>query len=228
MQALTLLYHNFPGQRTLVVAHSNQALNDVFQKTIERDVPPRYLLRLGMGQEELATDVDFSRTGAQPPNRPWSALFCSVKLGELSFRRRACSTLTLNSRAPVRVPHDLASWMLFGGAGHGSMLTLRVPHRVSQTSRMSILLFAKPPQVPPRPPESTAWRPCGEHKRAGHHQRTCNMSGAEPHTALFGGCVCSASVTGFISYGILVNKAFGNLLRNHGDLTESGDAMQGA
>lgn len=64
MQVLNLLYHNYPGQRTLVVAHSNQALNDVFEKTIQRDVPARYLLRLGMGQEELATDVDFSRVGA--------------------------------------------------------------------------------------------------------------------------------------------------------------------
>lgn len=59
-----MLYHNYPQQRTLVVAHSNQALNDVFSKTIERDVPARYLLRLGMGQEDLDTDVDFSRTGA--------------------------------------------------------------------------------------------------------------------------------------------------------------------
>jgi hypothetical protein len=45
------------------VAHSNQALNDVFSKTVQRDVPARYLLRLGMGQEDLDTDVDFSRTG---------------------------------------------------------------------------------------------------------------------------------------------------------------------
>lgn len=58
-----MLYHNYPQQRTLVVAHSNQALNDVFSKTIQRDVPARYLLRLGMGQEDLDTDVDFSRTG---------------------------------------------------------------------------------------------------------------------------------------------------------------------
>jgi intron-binding protein aquarius len=58
-----MLYHNYPQQRTLVVAHSNQALNDVFSKTVQRDVPARYLLRLGMGQDDLDTDVDFSRTG---------------------------------------------------------------------------------------------------------------------------------------------------------------------
>lgn len=42
-----VLYHNCPTQRTLVIAHSNQALNDLFTKIQERDVPARYLLRLG-------------------------------------------------------------------------------------------------------------------------------------------------------------------------------------
>ena len=63
VQIMHVLYHNQPQQRTLIIAHSNQALNDLFQKIIQRDVPPRYLLRLGMGEEELDTDVDFSRTG---------------------------------------------------------------------------------------------------------------------------------------------------------------------
>lgn len=81
-QVLNLLYHNYPGQRTLVVAHSNQALNDVFEKTIQRDVPARYLLRLGMGQEELATDVDFSRVGAPAAPLPvhhTAAACCTVR-----------------------------------------------------------------------------------------------------------------------------------------------------
>jgi intron-binding protein aquarius len=30
---------------------------------VERDVPARYLLRLGMGEAELETELDFSRTG---------------------------------------------------------------------------------------------------------------------------------------------------------------------
>jgi intron-binding protein aquarius len=30
---------------------------------LERDVPARYLLRLGMGEQELATSLDFSRVG---------------------------------------------------------------------------------------------------------------------------------------------------------------------
>ncbi|KAL0413595.1 UNVERIFIED_CONTAM: RNA helicase aquarius [Sesamum radiatum] len=50
-------------QRTLIITHSNQALNDLFEKIMERDVPARYLLRLGQGEQELATDLDFSRQG---------------------------------------------------------------------------------------------------------------------------------------------------------------------
>eukprot|EP00967_Tisochrysis_lutea_P155132 scaffold309793_cov20-Tisochrysis_lutea.AAC.1 len=47
VQIMHVLYHNCPGQRTLLITHSNQALNDLFQKIMERDVPARYLLRLG-------------------------------------------------------------------------------------------------------------------------------------------------------------------------------------
>jgi hypothetical protein len=32
---------------------TRQALNDLFVKIMERDVPERYLLRLGMGEAEL-------------------------------------------------------------------------------------------------------------------------------------------------------------------------------
>ena len=63
VQILHTLFHNFPNQRTLVITHSNAALNDLFQKLMERDVPERYLLRLGMGEAELNTDLDFSRQG---------------------------------------------------------------------------------------------------------------------------------------------------------------------
>ncbi|KAH9608634.1 hypothetical protein KSS87_011141 [Heliosperma pusillum] len=63
VQILNVLYHNCPTQRTLIITHSNQALNDLFEKIMERDVPARYLLRLGQGEQELATDLDFSRQG---------------------------------------------------------------------------------------------------------------------------------------------------------------------
>nr|POE51334.1 intron-binding protein aquarius [Quercus suber] len=63
VQILNVLYHNCPSQRTLIITHSNQALNDLFEKIMQRDVPARYLLRPGQGEQELATDLDFSRQG---------------------------------------------------------------------------------------------------------------------------------------------------------------------
>jgi intron-binding protein aquarius len=61
VQIIANIYRNFPGQRTLVVAHSNQALNQLFEKVIALDVDERHLLRLGRGEELLDTDKDFSR-----------------------------------------------------------------------------------------------------------------------------------------------------------------------
>ena len=63
VQILHTLFHNFPNQRTLVITHSNAALNDLFQKLMERDVPQRYMLRLGSGEAELETETDFTRQG---------------------------------------------------------------------------------------------------------------------------------------------------------------------
>ena len=43
VQIMHVLYHNCPGQRTLLITHSNQALNDLFEKILERDVPARWV-----------------------------------------------------------------------------------------------------------------------------------------------------------------------------------------
>ena len=56
VQIMAELFHNFPSQRCLVVTHSNHALNDLFEKIMERDIDERYLLRLGRGEESLHTD----------------------------------------------------------------------------------------------------------------------------------------------------------------------------
>jgi len=65
VQLVSLIYHNFPNQRTIVVTHSNNALNDIFEKISKLDINERYLLRLGIGEKELsvALDKDFSRYG---------------------------------------------------------------------------------------------------------------------------------------------------------------------
>jgi len=65
VQIVSNLYHNFPDQRILLVTHSNQALNDLFEKIAERDIAEHHLLRLGAGEAELqaATSKDFSKYG---------------------------------------------------------------------------------------------------------------------------------------------------------------------
>lgn len=63
VQILSTLYHSYPEQRTLIVTHSNQALNQIFEKMIELDVSEHHLLRLGHGEEELQSNKDFSKRG---------------------------------------------------------------------------------------------------------------------------------------------------------------------
>jgi len=63
VQILSLIYHNFPSERTLIITHSNHALNDLFEKITQLDINERYLLRLGMGQKDLGTAQNFSRNG---------------------------------------------------------------------------------------------------------------------------------------------------------------------
>jgi len=63
VQIMAELFHNEPKQRTLLVTHSNHALNDLFEKIMARDIDERYLLRCGRGEEELRTEKDFSKFG---------------------------------------------------------------------------------------------------------------------------------------------------------------------
>ncbi|XP_076053378.1 RNA helicase aquarius [Oratosquilla oratoria] len=63
VQIISNIYHNNPRERTLVVTHSNQALNQLFEKIMALDVDERHLLRLGHGEEALETEKDFSRYG---------------------------------------------------------------------------------------------------------------------------------------------------------------------
>ena len=68
VQIIANLYHSFPTQRTVIVTHSNAALNDIFDKVMARgDVDERYILRLGSGERNLTTTSsshhDFTKTG---------------------------------------------------------------------------------------------------------------------------------------------------------------------
>eukprot|EP00927_Polykrikos_kofoidii_P015303 TRINITY_DN16783_c2_g1_i1.p1 TRINITY_DN16783_c2_g1~~TRINITY_DN16783_c2_g1_i1.p1 ORF type:complete len:1868 (+),score=425.70 TRINITY_DN16783_c2_g1_i1:78-5681(+) len=63
VQVVNLLFHNFPDQKIVLVAHSNQALNDLFEKIVALDIPERYLLRMGRGIAELDAIKDYSKWG---------------------------------------------------------------------------------------------------------------------------------------------------------------------
>jgi len=62
-QIINNIYHDFPTQRTLLIAHSNQALNQLFQKIMNLDIDGRHLLRLGQGEGELQIEQSFSKYG---------------------------------------------------------------------------------------------------------------------------------------------------------------------
>ncbi|KAL9044416.1 MAG: hypothetical protein Q9214_002445 [Letrouitia sp. 1 TL-2023] len=62
-QIINNIYHDFPKQRTLLIAHSNQALNQLFQKIMNLDIDEHHLLRLGHGEEDLETDASYSKHG---------------------------------------------------------------------------------------------------------------------------------------------------------------------
>ncbi|KAI5293203.1 hypothetical protein KEM52_005749 [Ascosphaera acerosa] len=62
-QIINNIYHNFPSQRTLLITHSNQALNQLFKKILALDIDERHLLRLGRGEDELDTDASYSKSG---------------------------------------------------------------------------------------------------------------------------------------------------------------------
>ena len=64
-QIINNIYHNFPSERILLVAHSNQALNQLFAKIVALDIDGRHLLRLGHGESELQldTEADYGKYG---------------------------------------------------------------------------------------------------------------------------------------------------------------------
>ncbi|RKP26860.1 P-loop containing nucleoside triphosphate hydrolase protein, partial [Syncephalis pseudoplumigaleata] len=63
VQIISNLYHNYPQQRILLMARSNQALNQLFEKIVALDIDDRHLLRLGHGEEALETEESFNKAG---------------------------------------------------------------------------------------------------------------------------------------------------------------------
>ena len=63
VQILHTLYHNDPSERTLIITHSNQALNDIFQKLANKDIDVGEMIRLGYGESLLETDEEYDKLG---------------------------------------------------------------------------------------------------------------------------------------------------------------------
>ncbi|KAJ2798680.1 hypothetical protein H4R21_003832 [Coemansia helicoidea] len=63
VQIVANLYHAHPRQKILMITHSNQALNQLFEKIIALDIEPRHLLRLGHGEGALDAEESYSRAG---------------------------------------------------------------------------------------------------------------------------------------------------------------------
>ena len=47
----------------MIVTHSNQALNQLFEKIVKLDIDERHFVRLGHGEEQLSVEKDFSKYG---------------------------------------------------------------------------------------------------------------------------------------------------------------------
>ncbi|KAJ2745054.1 hypothetical protein GGI20_002463 [Coemansia sp. BCRC 34301] len=63
VQVVSNLYHAHPRQTILLLTHSNQALNQLFEKIIALDIEPRHLLRLGHGEGHLDADERYNKAG---------------------------------------------------------------------------------------------------------------------------------------------------------------------
>jgi len=121
VQIMNVLYNTNPDQRTLLITHSNQALNDLFSKIMERDIPARYLLRLGQGEQDLDTELDFSRVGrvnAMLERR--IQLLAEVEKMAVQFGVPADAAYTCETAAHFWLLHVLSRWEKFRLAVDGS------------------------------------------------------------------------------------------------------------
>eukprot|EP01135_Chromosphaera_perkinsii_P000984 Nk52_evm10s155 gene=Nk52_evmTU10s155 len=56
-------YRNCKDEKILIVTHSNQALNQLFEKIACSDIEPRHLVRLGHGHESMELEDNFGNRG---------------------------------------------------------------------------------------------------------------------------------------------------------------------
>jgi len=66
------------------VTHSNAALNDLFEKILQRDVDPRHLLRLGSGERDLLEEATGGETFSKQGRVEWSLARRAALLAQVS------------------------------------------------------------------------------------------------------------------------------------------------
>ena len=114
VQLISELYHNFPNERMVLVTHSNHALNDLFEKIMERDIPERYLLRLGRGSESLQSDKDFSKFGrVNHMLQRRMELLEEVKALAASFDMDDASAYSCEAASHFNLFHIISRWEQF-------------------------------------------------------------------------------------------------------------------
>lgn len=111
VQIISNLYHNHPNQRTLIVTHSNQALNQLFEKIMALDIDERHLLRLGHGEEALETEKDFSRYIFLGKKKKFYINYTSFRYGRVNYvlsKRLDLLTQVQKLQESLGVPGDVA------------------------------------------------------------------------------------------------------------------------
>ena len=60
VQIINLLHQNYKHEKILIITHSNNALNNIFEKLLKLNINQKYLLRLGIGNKYINNEEDFS------------------------------------------------------------------------------------------------------------------------------------------------------------------------
>ena len=113
-QIINNIYHDFPSERTLLIAHSNQALNQLFQKITNLDIDARHLLRLGQGEGDLGTEENFGKYGRVESFMDNRAYFLSevgrlaTALGAPGAHGNSCETAGY-----FNTVYNLPTWLKF-------------------------------------------------------------------------------------------------------------------
>ncbi|KAG1463391.1 hypothetical protein G6F46_003377 [Rhizopus delemar] len=66
VQIIANLYRNYSDQRTLIITRNSETLDKIFEKVVELGVQSRHLIRIGHGEQELNSEVSFSKYSRIP------------------------------------------------------------------------------------------------------------------------------------------------------------------